>query len=700
MRVPLSRSVCFRSVCFRSLFSTSVSPVSPLSPSNDSSVSPSSVPLSSESPSTMSSVPLSSTVSSESPSTDSPVSDSGLGKVDSKVLELYLLTQVVRGAGAEQEALVRSVMASVAKGKDQAVLAKIITDAINKGGQDTLLKAVVEVMNKDGLENKEQYDKLLAVWENLMRQQNFYYRVSWIWTGGLIFFVLLQLTFLALKPEWSIFSGIFKDKEFLPVTSTTRFYNVIGCDEAKAELIEIVEYLKNPERFQRLGGKISKGVLLKGPPGTGLISIFFLLNLGKTLLARAVAGEAGCNFLYASGSEFEEMFVGVGSKRIRALFAQAKKNAPCIVFIDEIDTLGINRKATDNGVQRATLNQLLTEMDGFLEKENIIVMAATNTEKVLDPALLRSGRFDKHISVPLPDLEGRNQIIKHYLKNVIHDPTIDSLTIARGTPGCSGADLHNIVNMAARKAAAERKFAVAMSDLEFSKDRLLMGAERLSAVPSAETLKAIAFHEGGHALVATLTPHANPIHLATIIRRGDALGLVYQLPKDELSVSKRELLAQIDVAMGGRAAEEVIYGEDCVGAGAGSDIAQATKRATQMVVNLGMSKEIGLVYHSEEDVARLSPNMKEKIDDEVKAILDNSYNRVKKLIISNKHKLERLANALIEYKTLNGDEVKNALEGEPIIRAEPLLIEPEEILPIMPSLPIRSDKPLRAPTRL
>ena len=375
------------------------------------------------------------------------------------------------------------------------------------------------------------------------------------------------------------------NKEALSEKSVKTFNDVKGCDEAKQELQEIVEYLKNPDLFTRLGGKLPKGVLLSGPPGTG-----------KTLLARAVAGEAGVPFFYRAGSEFEEMFVGVGSKRVRQLFSAAKKKTPCIVFIDEIDAVGTSRKAFETQ-SRKTLNQLLTEMDGFEQNEGIIVIAATNIPEQLDPALTRPGRFDRLIHVPNPDIGGRREILAHYLSDKPVEADVDVESLARGTSGFSGAELFNLVNMACVQAAVTGETTITSELLDWAKDRIVMGVERKSAVLTEESKRLTAYHEAGHAIVALRTPGAMPVHKATIVPRGSALGMVTQLPdKDETSITRKQLLARLDVCMGGRVAEELIFGKDEVTTGALSDLQQATRLATYMVGEVGLSSLVGPVH--------------------------------------------------------------------------------------------------------
>eukprot|EP01038_Epipyxis_sp_PR26KG_P013825 gene13825-18539_t len=357
------------------------------------------------------------------------------------------------------------------------------------------------------------------------------------------------------------------------------FNDVVGIDEAKGELQEIVLYLQDPKRFTRLGGKLPKGVLLTGPPGTG-----------KTLLARAIAGEAGVPFFHASGSEFEEMYVGVGAKRVRELFEVAKAKSPCIIFIDEIDAIGGSRQLKDQSAMKMTLNQLLVEMDGFQQNNGIIVIAATNFPDSLDSALVRPGRFDKHVDVPMPDIGGRQAILTLYGKKVPLDSDVDMEQLARGTPGFSGAELFNLINQAALKASVDGLKSVGMASLEHAKDKIMMGAERKSAVISPETMKMTAFHEAGHALVALKTAGADPIHKATIMPRGRALGMVMQLPEgDQTSMSRKQMLARLDVCMGGRLAEEIVFGPENVTSGASSDIQQATRLAKAMVTKYGLS---------------------------------------------------------------------------------------------------------------
>lgn len=438
------------------------------------------------------------------------------------------------------------------------------------------------------------------------------------------------------------------------------FKDVAGIEEAKEELEEIVSFLKNPSKFQALGGKIPKGCLLVGSPGTG-----------KTLIARAVAGEAGVPFFSISGSDFVEMFVGVGASRVRDMFEQGKKHAPCIIFIDEIDAVGRHRGigvGGGNDEREQTLNQLLVEMDGFEANESVIIIAATNRPDVLDPALLRPGRFDRQITVPLPDINGREQILKVHLKKVVLGQHVDPRIIARGTPGFSGADLANLVNEAALLAARHDKKLVTMKELEEAKDKVMMGAERRSMVMSDEEKKLTAYHEGGHALVSLHCAESDPIHKATIIPRGRALGMVMRLPEnDRLSITRSKLYADLAVAMGGRVAEEIIFGYDKVTSGASSDIKQATKMARAMVREWGMSDAIGPIFYGGENPDMYSGHLSSKmysvntedaIDIEVKKLVNAGHERAKNILNKHLDQLHLLAKELLAKETLSGTEIK------------------------------------------
>ncbi len=451
------------------------------------------------------------------------------------------------------------------------------------------------------------------------------------------------------------------------------FEDVAGIDEAKEELEEIVDFLKDPGKFQRLGGKIPKGCLLVGPPGTG-----------KTLLAKAIAGEAGVPFFTISGSDFVEMFVGVGASRVRDMFEQGKKNSPCIIFIDEIDAVGRHRGAGmggGNDEREQTLNQLLVEMDGFEANEGVILIAATNRPDVLDPALLRPGRFDRQVVVPNPDIAGRTKILEVHLKKVPAAPDVDARIIARGTPGFSGADLANLVNESALLAARRGKRVVTMQEMEAAKDKVMMGAERKSMVMSDDEKKLTAFHEAGHAIIGVKMKASDPIHKATIIPRGRALGMVMRLPEaDKLSVTREKMHADLAVAMGGRVAEELIFGYDQVTSGASSDIQQATKMAKAMVTQWGMSDKLGPMDYGSSDggepflgatYGQSKGNSEETaalIDSEVRRILDEAYELATKLLKKHSKELDLLANALLEYETLTGDEIDELLEKGKIDR--------------------------------
>ena len=452
-----------------------------------------------------------------------------------------------------------------------------------------------------------------------------------------------------------------KPKVFKPEENKVTFNDVAGIDEAKQDLEEIVDFLKAPAKFQRLGGRIPRGVLLVGDPGNG-----------KTLLAKAIANEASVPFFSISGSDFVEVFVGVGASRVRKVFENAKKSSPCIVFIDEIDAVGKRRDVSlrgGNDEREQTLNQLLVEMDGFDGSQGVIVIAATNRADILDPALLRPGRFDRTINVPYPDMKGREMILKVHARKVPLAPDVDLSTIARGTPGFSGAELANLINESALLAARQNKLAVNMKDLELAKDKIIMGSERKTLHMDEKERKLTAYHESGHAIMALISPKYDPIHKVTIVPRGGALGMVVSLPEsDKVSVSRTELLSRIKVAMGGRASEEIFFGDDNVTTGASNDIEKATKIAKNMVLKWGMSDKLGFqafftskYYGDESD--KVSQRTSEIIDKEVEELVKRLYEEVKSTLIENREKLERIANTLLEKETLTGEELKKLFDG-------------------------------------
>jgi cell division protease FtsH len=476
------------------------------------------------------------------------------------------------------------------------------------------------------------------------------------------------------------------------------FEDVAGVDEAKEELQEIVEFLKDPGKFQRLGGKIPKGALLVGPPGTG-----------KTLIARAVAGEANVPFFTISGSDFVEMFVGVGASRVRDMFEQAKKNAPCIIFIDEIDAVGRHRGAGlggGNDEREQTLNQLLVEMDGFEANEGIIIIAATNRPDVLDPALLRPGRFDRQVTVPNPDITGREKILKVHMRNVPLAKDVEPKVIARGTPGFSGADLMNLVNEAALLAARRGRKQVSMREFEDAKDKVLMGPERKSMVMSEKEKELTAYHEAGHAIVAINVAKADPVHKATIIPRGRALGMVMQLPEqDKLSMSLVEMTSRLAILMGGRVAEEIRFGDENVTAGASSDIQQATRLARAMVTRWGFSEDLGPIDYAEDEgevflgaqIMRsksVAPETALKIDAEIRRLVEAGYAEARRIITDRKGDWETIAEGLLEYETLSGDEIRGLLKG--VKPEKPGASDPSDAEPLS-SLPVTRPTPKAAP---
>ncbi|MGB3472655.1 MAG: ATP-dependent zinc metalloprotease FtsH [Erythrobacter sp.] len=501
----------------------------------------------------------------------------------------------------------------------------------------------------------------------------------YILLNSLPFILILGIAFFALRQVQkgggggAMGFGKSKAKMLTERSGKVTFEDVAGIDEAREELQEIVEFLKDPQRFSKLGGQIPKGALLVGSPGTG-----------KTLLARAIAGEAGVPFFTISGSDFVEMFVGVGASRVRDMFEQAKKNAPCIVFIDEIDAVGRSRGGglgNSNDEREQTLNQLLVEMDGFEANEGIIIIAATNRPDVLDPALLRPGRFDRQVVVPIPDIDGRVKILEVHMKKVPLAPDVNARTIARGTPGFSGADLANLVNEAALLAARRNKRLVAMQEFEDAKDKVMMGAERRSMVMTEDEKKMTAYHEAGHALVSINEEASDPIHKATIIPRGRALGMVMRLPeRDSYSYHRDKMHANLAVAMGGRVAEDIIFGHDKVSSGASGDIQYATDLAKNMVTKWGMSEKLGPLQYEQQQEGYLGMGQSARtmagadtnklIDAEIKRLVEEGLKRATDILTSQEDKLHLLAQALLEYETLTGDEINTLMEGGSIDRPE------------------------------
>ncbi len=490
--------------------------------------------------------------------------------------------------------------------------------------------------------------------------------------GGFIFFMMRQMQNVNGKGAMGF--GKSRAKMLNQNQNRVTFDDVAGIDEARAELEEIVDFLRDPQKFSRLGGKIPKGALLVGSPGTG-----------KTLLARAIAGEANVPFFSISGSDFVEMFVGVGASRVRDMFEQAKKNAPCIIFIDEIDAVGRSRGAGlggGNDEREQTLNQMLVEMDGFEANEGIIIIAATNRPDVLDPALLRPGRFDRQIVVPRPDIIGREKILQVHMKKVPLAPDVKAKTIARGTPGFSGADLANLVNEAALMAARKGRKLVTMSDFEEAKDKVMMGSERRSMVMTEDEKKSTAYHEAGHALVSLYVEHNDPLHKVTIIPRGRALGVTWNLPeRDRFSMNMKQMKARLALCFGGRIAEQLIYGNDELNTGASNDIQQATNMARSMVMEYGMSDKLGwLRYKDNQDEVFLghsvsrSQNMSEEtaelVDQEIRRLIEEAEGVARKVLEDHMDELHKVTAALLEYETLSGDEVRAMVRGETISRPD------------------------------
>jgi cell division protease FtsH len=592
------------------------------------------------------------------------------------ILALVLVVQMVGGGtSAQQGALPYSdFLAKVDEGtvKNVAIGKETITGRL---ADNSLFRTnivpdptLTQRLTQKGVRFDGQPEPTTSLWMLLLYQS-----LPFLLILGIAFFVMRQMQ----KNAGSGAMGFGRSKAKLLTEKHGRvtFDDVAGIDEAREELQEIVEFLKDPTKFARLGGKIPKGALLVGSPGTG-----------KTLLARAIAGEANVPFFTISGSDFVEMFVGVGASRVRDMFEQAKKNAPCIVFIDEIDAVGRHRGAglgNGNDEREQTLNQLLVEMDGFEANEGIIIIAATNRPDVLDPALLRPGRFDRQVVVPRPDIDGREKILMVHMKKVPLAPDVDPRIIARGTPGFSGADLANLVNEAALFAARLGKRLVAMKEFEHAKDKVMMGAERKSMVMTEDEKKMTAYHEAGHAIVAIHEAASDPIHKATIIPRGRALGMVMRLPeRDNYSYHRDKMYANLSVSMGGRVAEEIIFGYDKVSSGASSDISYASSLARDMVTRWGMSDLLGPLEYAEADgetflgyssnrPIRMSNQTAQLIDTEIKRIVEGAYERAKQLLSDHVDELHSLAAALLEYETLTGEEIKKAVKGEDIGRDNP-----------------------------
>ncbi|MEW4467597.1 ATP-dependent zinc metalloprotease FtsH [Parasphingorhabdus sp. JC815] len=617
------------------------------------------------------------------------------------VIVALLLTVSMFGAGTGADAAdaisYSSFREKVAEGsvKSVSIAPDKITGEMTNGdrfattpvGSDPSL---VTLLDEKGVEYSGRPEESPSIWQYLLIQS-----LPFLLILGIAFFVLRQMQ----KGSGSGAMGFGKSKAKMLTEKQGKvtFEDVAGIDEAREELEEIVEFLKNPSRFAKLGGQIPKGALLVGSPGTG-----------KTLLARAIAGEAEVPFFTISGSDFVEMFVGVGASRVRDMFEQAKKNAPCIVFIDEIDAVGRHRGAglgNGNDEREQTLNQLLVEMDGFEANEGIIIIAATNRPDVLDPALLRPGRFDRQVVVPRPDIEGRQKILEVHMKKVPLAPDVDARTIARGTPGFSGADLANLVNEAALMAARRSKRLVAMDEFESAKDKVMMGTERRSMVMTDDEKKMTAYHEAGHAIVAVHEEASDPIHKATIIPRGRALGMVMRLPeRDNYSYHRDKMHANLAVSMGGRVAEEIIFGYDKVSSGASGDIQYATKLARDMVTQWGMSDAMGPLQYEEEQGetflgysqgqrVHMSDETAKKIDSEIRGIVDAGYDRAKEVLTKHIDQLHLLANALLEYETLSGDEIDSLIKNGKFERPDGDVVKPSSVPTVGTSIPKAGRKP-------
>ncbi|WP_296722397.1 ATP-dependent zinc metalloprotease FtsH [Erythrobacter sp.] len=590
-------------------------------------------------------------------------------------LALLLVVTLFSNAGQNPGTSIRysDFREAVAEGEVQDVQmgAELITGTLKNGEPFSTVPVpndteITQLMEQNGVQftgkQREQQSVLLFILLNSL---------PFLLILGIAFFALRQMQ----KGGGGGAMGFGKSKAKLLTERSGKvtFNDVAGIDEAREELQEIVEFLRDPQRFSKLGGQIPKGALLVGSPGTG-----------KTLLARAIAGEAGVPFFTISGSDFVEMFVGVGASRVRDMFEQAKKNAPCIVFIDEIDAVGRSRGnglGNSNDEREQTLNQLLVEMDGFEANEGIIIIAATNRPDVLDPALLRPGRFDRQVVVPIPDIDGREKILGVHMKKVPLAPDVNPRVIARGTPGFSGADLANLVNEAALLAARRNKRLVAMQEFEDAKDKVMMGAERRSMVMTDDEKKMTAYHEAGHAIVSVHEEASDPIHKATIIPRGRALGMVMRLPeRDSYSYHRDKMHANLSVSMGGRVAEEIIFGHNKVSSGASSDIQYATDLARNMVTRWGMSEKLGpLQYESSQDGylgmgqtmrTMASDETNKLIDAEIKALVEGAHKRATDILKTHEDQLHLLAQAMLEYETLTGEDIRQLLENGKVDRPD------------------------------
>ncbi len=584
------------------------------------------------------------------------------------LLALFNLFGGVTGGGARPPMLYSDFLAAVDRGE----VSTVVISGENITGDLADGREFVTVAPQDPTLVQRLKDRGITFSAQPVEQQNPIVQILLSWFPMLLLIGVWIFFMRQMQSGGGKAMGFGKSRARLLTEKTGRvtFEDVAGIDEAKQELQEIVEFLKDPQKFQRLGGKIPKGCLLVGPPGTG-----------KTLLARAIAGEANVPFFTISGSDFVEMFVGVGASRVRDMFEQGKKNAPCIIFIDEIDAVGRHRGAGlggGNDEREQTLNQLLVEMDGFEANEGVILIAATNRPDVLDPALLRPGRFDRQVVVPNPDIAGREQILKVHMRKVPLAPDVEARTIARGTPGFSGADLANLVNEAALLAARAGRRVVTMAEFESAKDKVMMGAERRSMVMSDEEKTLTAYHEAGHALVGLNVPKHDPLHKVTIIPRGRALGVTMSLPeRDRYGMAKIELESRIAVMFGGRIAEEIIFGPENVTTGASNDIQQATNLARRMVTEWGMSEKLGpLKYSDNEEEVFLGHSVTQRknvsdatarlIDEEIRRIIDAGENAARRILTEKLADLHKIANALLEYETLSGEEVRALLRGEPI----------------------------------